>query len=209
VPGGTALDLTTTALPMALDDLALVVGQLTGVGVRVALHGRMAGCDADGRRYGAAVTDGRRVVDPRTGRPADVCWATVQVVAGSARAATALALAAVLHGDEAPRWLAGRMQGERLPGRLVAVAARLVALDAEVVLVGDPAVLGSGVLDDGLLDGRVLDGRVLDGGPRDGSLDDRRLPGQRPLRDGPPPGVLDRNAAPTAVHASATTAQVA
>jgi thiamine biosynthesis lipoprotein len=147
VPGGTALDLTATALPMALDDLALVVAQLTGVGLRVALHGRAAGCAADGRRYGAAATDGRRVVDPRTGRPAEPRWARVQVVAGSARAATALALAAVLHGEQAPRWLAARMRGEPRAGRLAGVAARLVAPDGEVVLVGDPAGLASGALD--------------------------------------------------------------
>jgi len=147
VPGGTALDLTATALPMALDDVALVVAQLTGTGVRVSLHGRMAGCAADGRRYGLAGTDGRRVVDPRTGRPADPCWFHVQVVAGSARSATALALAAVLHGHDAPRWLAERMEGERFAGGLVAFAARLVALDGEVVLVGDPRVLGSASAD--------------------------------------------------------------
>jgi FAD:protein FMN transferase len=108
VPGGTALDLTASALPLALDDVALVVAQLTGSAVRLSLHGRTASCDGAGRTSGSAVADASRVVDPLTGRPAGTPWSRVEVVAGSARTASALAVAAVLHGDDAPRWLADR-----------------------------------------------------------------------------------------------------
>jgi hypothetical protein len=103
----------------------------------------------------------------------------VQVVAGSARSATALALAAVLRGRDAPHWLAEQMAGERFAGALVASADRLVALDGEVVLVGDPRMLGSA---------------LVDGGPLEG-----------PPSRSPDP---DRTT-PTANHASATTSRVA
>jgi thiamine biosynthesis lipoprotein len=123
VPGGTALDLTASALPLALDDVAVVVAQLTGSAVRLSLHGRTASCDDAGHTSGSAVADASRVVDPRTGRPAGTRWSRVEVAAGSARTASALAVAAVLHGDDAPAWLADR-----------GVAAWLTAPDGTVVV---------------------------------------------------------------------------
>jgi thiamine biosynthesis lipoprotein len=132
-PGGTALDLTASALPVALDDVARVVAQLTCGAVGVTLHGRTAWCDRDGRSGGTAATDGRRVVDPRTGEPAARRWSWVEVSAGSARTASALAVAAVLRGDDAPAWLAGRC-----------TCARLLGSDGTVVLVGEPAPPASG-----------------------------------------------------------------
>jgi thiamine biosynthesis lipoprotein len=130
VPGGTALDLTAFALPLALDDVARVVAQLTGTGLRVSLHGRTAWCDAAGRSGGAAATDGLRVVDPRTGDPAARRWSWVEVSADSARTASALAVAAVVRGDDAPAWLDGRCRSARLVGR-----------DGSVSLVGEPVPL--------------------------------------------------------------------
>jgi thiamine biosynthesis lipoprotein len=126
VPGGTALDLTASALPLALDDVALVVARLTGSAVRLSLNGCTASCDASGRTAGGAAVDACWVVDPRTGRPAAGRWSRVQVRAESARTSSALAVAAVLRDDDAPRWLADR-----------AASARLVGADGDVV-VGDP-----------------------------------------------------------------------
>jgi thiamine biosynthesis lipoprotein len=137
VPGGTTLDLTASALPLALDDVALVVAQLTGSAVRITLHGRTAARDGAagpaGGTSGAAAVDAGRVVDPRTGRPAAGGWARAEVVAGSARTASALAVAAVLHGPDAPDWLAER-----------GVSARLAGPAGEAV-VGDPVVLHFGL----------------------------------------------------------------
>jgi len=128
VPGGSALDLTAFALPMALDDVARVITQLTGTGVRVRLHGRTAWCESSGRCGGTAGTDGLRVIDPRTGEPAAWRWSWVEVSADSARAASALAVAAVVRGEDAPTRLAGRCR-----------SARLVGFEGTVTLVGRPA----------------------------------------------------------------------
>jgi thiamine biosynthesis lipoprotein len=55
------------------------------------------------------------VLDPRTGRPADSCWRTVSVTAGTCVDANTAATAALLRGAPAERWLTALA----LPARLV------------------------------------------------------------------------------------------
>ena len=55
------------------------------------------------------------LVDPATGRPAEVVWRTVSVAAASCVDANTAATAAIVRGERAPDWLAAA----RLPARLV------------------------------------------------------------------------------------------
>ena len=65
------------------------------------------------------------LVDPASGLPADTCWRTVSVAAGSCVDANIASTAAMIMGAEAPRWLAGR----HLPSRLVSTDGRVVHLE--------------------------------------------------------------------------------
>lgn len=65
------------------------------------------------------------VIDPRTGLPASEQWRTVTVCAATCLDANTASTAAIVLGEEAPRWLAHR----RLP-------ARLVSEDGSIVRVG-------------------------------------------------------------------------
>ena len=65
------------------------------------------------RRAGQQV---HHLVDPRTGRPADLTWRCVSVAAADCVGANVAATAAMILGPHAPLWLAQR----RLPARLVA-----------------------------------------------------------------------------------------
>lgn len=63
-------------------------------------------------------TGGRAVhhiVDPATGAPADSCWRTVSVAAGTCTDANTASTAAIIRGADAPGWLSGL----GLPARLV------------------------------------------------------------------------------------------
>ncbi len=62
------------------------------------------------------------IIDPATGLPAESCWRTATVSAGSCVDANIAATAAILLGHEAVSWLEQRM----LPARLVAVGGRVV-----------------------------------------------------------------------------------
>jgi thiamine biosynthesis lipoprotein len=64
------------------------------------------------RRWGPAA---HHIIDPRTGLPADSCWRTVSVAAATCVDANTASTAALILGEDAPRWLADR----RLPARLV------------------------------------------------------------------------------------------
>ncbi|MFT4011502.1 MAG: FAD:protein FMN transferase [Nocardioidaceae bacterium] len=64
------------------------------------------------------------VVDPRTGISAETCWAQVTCAAASAVDANAASTAALILGDDAPRWLESR-----------GIPARLEAHDGHVVRV--------------------------------------------------------------------------
>jgi FAD:protein FMN transferase len=72
-------------------------------------------------------TDGiaHHVLDPRTGRPAAEVWRTVSVAAASCVHANTASTAAIVLGDEAPRWL-----------ETAGVVARLVGLDGSIVVTG-------------------------------------------------------------------------
>jgi thiamine biosynthesis lipoprotein len=65
------------------------------------------------------------IIDPATGEPVESPWRTVTVAARSCVAANTASTAAIVLGDDAPRWLAAR-----------GLPARLVALDGRVVRVG-------------------------------------------------------------------------
>jgi thiamine biosynthesis lipoprotein len=64
------------------------------------------------------------IVDPRTGRPADVVWRTASVAAANCVDANTAATAAIVLGHEAPDWLAER----GLPARLVAASGEVLVL---------------------------------------------------------------------------------
>jgi len=55
------------------------------------------------------------IIDPATGRPADSCWRTVSVAAGTCTDANTASTAAIIRGAAAPGWL----HGLGLPARLV------------------------------------------------------------------------------------------
>jgi thiamine biosynthesis lipoprotein len=67
------------------------------------------------RNWLAGRTRLHHIVDPRTGRPADTPWRTVTVAGPTCLDANVASTAAVVLGEEAPGWLAGR----GLPARLV------------------------------------------------------------------------------------------
>jgi thiamine biosynthesis lipoprotein len=67
------------------------------------------------RRWRAGDAELHHLIDPRTGRPARTPWRTVTVAAATCADANAASTAAVLLGEDAPRWLDER----RLPARLV------------------------------------------------------------------------------------------
>ena len=65
------------------------------------------------------------ILDPRTGRPALSGWRTVSVAAATCVDANIASTAAVIRGDDAPRWLSER-----------GLAARLVGVNGDVVHLG-------------------------------------------------------------------------
>lgn len=89
-----------------LDEAAHVVC-LTGGGL--ATSGTAA------RRWWRAGRAAHHIVDPATGRPADTCWRSVTVAAGTCVDANIAATAGIVKGPSAPEWLSGM----GLPARLV------------------------------------------------------------------------------------------
>ena len=77
------------------------------------------------RRWRRGTVSLHHIVDPASGRPAEPCWRTVSVAAGSCVDANVAATASVVRGAAAPGWLA-----------TTGLAARLVRDDGTVVLVG-------------------------------------------------------------------------
>lgn len=53
-------------------------------------------------------TTAHHIIDPRTGAPATPVWASASVLAADARGANTAATAAIILGDQAESWLAGR-----------------------------------------------------------------------------------------------------
>ena len=67
------------------------------------------------RRWRTTEGAAHHVVDPRTGRPAQVVWRTVSVAADSCVDANTASTAAIVLGEDAPRWL----NAHGVPARLV------------------------------------------------------------------------------------------
>jgi thiamine biosynthesis lipoprotein len=67
------------------------------------------------RRWSRGSETLHHLIDPRTGRPAEIAWRTVTVAAGSCIDANTASTAAIIRGGRAPAWLAR----QRLPARLV------------------------------------------------------------------------------------------
>ncbi|HET9076502.1 MAG TPA: FAD:protein FMN transferase [Acidimicrobiales bacterium] len=80
------------------------------------------------RRWRRGDRDLHHLIDPRSGQPADTCWRTVSVAAGSCLDANIAASAAVLMGPAAPAWLTDR----HLPARLVGPDGQVVTVSGWV-----------------------------------------------------------------------------
>ena len=77
--------------------------------------GGLATSSATVRRWQRGGEDLHHVIDPKTGRPADVVWRAVSVAAGSCVDANIASTAAMIRGERAPAWL----DSLGLPARLV------------------------------------------------------------------------------------------
>lgn len=147
VPEGVEIDVGATGKALIADRIARDVRRLTGTPVLVNLGGDIA-CfgswavgvaDDHKARRADQVVDVRgggvatsstvvrpgHIVDPATGEPADSPWRTVTVAARSCVSANTASTAAIVLGEQAPRWLAAH-----------SLPARLVAADGSVVRVG-------------------------------------------------------------------------
>jgi thiamine biosynthesis lipoprotein len=80
-------------------------------------HGGLATSGTDRRRWLRGGAWQHHLIDPRTGRPADVRWAEVTVCAGSCLAADIAAKAALLADGDGPGWLEHRRLAARLRAR--------------------------------------------------------------------------------------------
>jgi thiamine biosynthesis lipoprotein len=134
IPAGSALDLGAVAKGWLADRLATTVHASTGWDCVANMGGDLrvvsphqpwlVGAEADdGRCVNLEVTDaglatsgvghrrwhgGHHLIDPRTGAPADTCWTSVSVLAGTAADANAAATAAMVLGEQATVWLQAR-----------------------------------------------------------------------------------------------------
>ena len=95
---------------------SLVDGQVVAIAA-----GGLATSSTTVRRWRTAEGDAHHVVDPRTGRSATEVWRTVSIVAATCVDANTASTAAIVLGEEAPRWL--REKG---------ISARLVRPDGRV-----------------------------------------------------------------------------
>jgi FAD:protein FMN transferase len=149
IPSGVQIDVGATGKALAADRIARDVARLTGTATLVNLGGDIA-CMGGGAwdvgiaddhkaseaqqvvrvRGGGVATSSTTVrpghiIDPATGDPVESPWRTVTVAARSCVAANTASTAAIVAGEEAPKWLAAR-----------GISARLVARDGTVILVG-------------------------------------------------------------------------
>jgi FAD:protein FMN transferase len=149
VPAGVEIDVGATGKALMADRIAQDVRRLTGSAVLVNLGGDIACAGGAGWDIGVAddhkatvadqvirirsggvatsstVVRPGHIVDPVTGAPVESPWRTVTVAARSCVAANTASTAAIVHGEQAPRWLAAH-----------ALPARLVARDGSVARVG-------------------------------------------------------------------------
>ena len=79
---------------------SLVDGQVVAIAA-----GGLATSSTTVRRWRTTEGDAHHVVDPHTGRPAAEVWRTVSVVAASCVDANTASTAAIVLGEDAPRWL--------------------------------------------------------------------------------------------------------
>jgi thiamine biosynthesis lipoprotein len=153
VPDGAEIDVGATGKALIADRIARDVHRLTRAPVMVNLGGDIACAGGVGWDIGvaddhkAAIADQvvriRRgglatsstivrpghILDPETGEPVESPWRTATVAARSCVAANTASTAAIVLGEQAPRWLEAR-----------ALPARLVSLDGRVLRVaGWPA----------------------------------------------------------------------
>lgn len=95
-------------------------------GQTVSIHdGGLATSSTTVRRWVRGGVAQHHILDPATGQPAGVTWRTVSVAAASCVDANTASTAAIVHGADAPGWLAS-----------LGLPARLVRPDGEVVTVG-------------------------------------------------------------------------
>ena len=88
-------------------------------------HGQVVAIAAGGlatssttvRRWRTSVGEVHHVVDPRSGLPAREVWRTVSVASHSCVVANTASTAAIVLGDDAPRWLESNGYSARLVGR--------------------------------------------------------------------------------------------
>lgn len=99
---------------------------LMGPGQRVVIRGGgLATSSTTARRWRHEGEAMHHIIDPRTGHPASSPWRTVSVAAISCVDANIASTAALLRGEDGPRWLAE-----------LGMPARLVGQDGEVLTVG-------------------------------------------------------------------------
>ena len=99
---------------------SLADGQVVAVAA-----GGLATSSTTVRRWRTNEGEAHHVVDPRTGRPATEVWRTVSVVAATCLDANTASTAAIVLGEDAPRWLRER-----------GISARLVRPDGRVMVTG-------------------------------------------------------------------------
>src|SRR5581483_2021292 len=95
-------------------------GQVVGI-----VAGGLATSSTTVRRWRTTRGVAHHVVDPRTGEPATEVWRTVSVAASSCVDANTASTAAIVLGEDAPRWLESR-----------GCSSRLVRHDGRVVITG-------------------------------------------------------------------------
>jgi FAD:protein FMN transferase len=148
VPAGVEIDVGATGKALMSDRIAREVHRATGTAVLVNLGGDIA-CAGSGEwdigvaddhkaesadqvvrvRGGGVATSSTTVrpghiIDPATGTPVESPWRTVTVAARTCVTANTASTAAIVLGEDAPKWLAAR-----------ALPARLVARDGTVICI--------------------------------------------------------------------------
>jgi thiamine biosynthesis lipoprotein len=114
----------------------IAVGELPGADPDQTVNldrGGMATSSTVHRRWTRGGETVHHLLDPRTGRPVDLCWRTVTVAASSCLAANTASTASIVLGEQAPAWLLERD-----------LAARLVDTDGSVMTVAGWPEEGNG-----------------------------------------------------------------
>jgi FAD:protein FMN transferase len=110
--------------PILVTDDHRAPSSADGQTVAIAVGG-LATSSTTVRRWRTTEGIAHHVLDPRTGGPAEEVWRTASVAAASCVDANTASTAAIVLGEDAPRWLES-----------AGVAARLVRLDGRVIVTG-------------------------------------------------------------------------